>query len=94
MKGEDHRLLKFFVLNKSDQTFLFSDNTETSLLSIKYSPKFDPWDNFAAARYFYELFHDITITHDDDYVKMIQDEEFRAILGKINDSKILQSNIL
>lgn len=94
MKREDRRLLKFLVLNKSDQTFLFSDNTkETSVLSIKYSPKFDPWDNFAAGRYFYELFHDITITHDDDYVKMIQDEKFRAILGKINDSKILQSNI-
>lgn len=54
MGGEKAKSLLFLVHQKSNDTFLFLDHaTTTSLLNFNYLPMFDPWDNFAAGRYFY-----------------------------------------
>jgi hypothetical protein len=61
-------------------------------MTFEYAPSFDPWDNFAAARYLYEQRHATTISTDMEYVKMIHTDEFKDILGQVNAAEVLASS--
>lgn len=94
MKTDQSRTLFFLVHDLSNDNHLFLNENKMNAMNIQYSPIFDPWDNFAGARYFYQLFNKTVIIDDDAYVKMIQEENFKEILGVINDAQVVKSSRL